>query len=184
MFSFCSPKTVIYYLILISSINRRPQSKETSVYQGHPAIVYVSGTRSSDRKMHWSWSWTRILIGLLIIKSLGNAGEGGGDRSLHWKSRSFPYANRIETCSSWKWRWPRLLRITSSATHTYVDFPTRSMYQPEYRHVTDHRKTCMPGLWIHLRYELRNRLHDGDSILDTSHGPIFMSSSWWCICDE
>lgn len=79
--------------------------------------------------MHWSWSWTRILIGLLIIKSLGNAGEGGGDRSLHWKSRSFPYANRIETCSSWKWRWPRLLRITSSATHTYVDFPTRSMYQ-------------------------------------------------------
>lgn len=78
-----------------------------SAYQGHPAIVYVSGTRSSDRKMHWSWSWTRILIGLLIIKSLGNAREGEGDRSLHWKSRSFPYANRIETCSSWKWRWPR-----------------------------------------------------------------------------
>lgn len=97
----------------LSGTSGRPVASSTSPVHGR-AIVKCIGLGLRE-----SWSDCSLLNHLVTARG------GGGDRSLHWKSRSFPYANRIETCSSWKWRWPR---ITSSAsTHTYADSPTRSI---------------------------------------------------------
>lgn len=79
------------------------------------------------------------------------------------------------------------------STHTYVDFLTRSMYQPGYRHVTDHRKTCIscldPGCTSATNWEITCTIEMLSWIRATSQflclrvGDASVMNNFWSIDD-
>ena len=123
----------------------RANGRKRSTHGEHPVIpvagVHVSGNRSNDRKMHWSWFSTgspgRIGRGSLLNHlAAREEAEGKGRR----RERSI-FAMEIEIVLVCKPHWNvlpaematararALLGTLGVVRDTCVDFPTRSMYQ-------------------------------------------------------
>lgn len=119
---------------------------------------------------------------------------GRGSLLNHWwrvkSGGGFIFAMEIEIVPVCKPHWnvlpEEMARIVLLGTpgvvcDTCVDFSTWSMYQVGPRHVTDHRKTCIPrtsniSTGFRLRPELWNRSLDVDSVPETSCQVILISS--------
>ena len=151
----------------------------------HPVIpewlaVRVSGNRSNDRKMHWSWFSTgstgRIGRGSLLnhLAAREVVGERPEERSIfameieivpvckpHWNVLPAEMATAVQARA--------LLGTLGVVCDTCVDFPTRSMYQLRGLRARDRSpKNVHPSerfFRFALRPELRNRLLDGPMLV-------------------